>query len=135
MATSSGWRKSLGTVFLAILKLMAISCTDFPCAANSCMVFTVVLLIMAASWEYVDQHFPQTTAISGVGQFYLGAIIHRRSYLEGIARIIRIFLCKLLRNPEVEFAGFSQPKMRKPGSVQWVSLSRVPVEARSGRKP
>src|SRR5713101_4140075 len=53
---------------------------DFPCADNSCMVFTVLLLIMAVSWVNAEQHFTQTTALSGVGQFYPGAIIHRRLY-------------------------------------------------------
>src|SRR6266699_5201874 len=45
---------------------------DFPCAANSCIVFTVLLLIMAASCAHDEPHAPQLTAISGVGQFYLG---------------------------------------------------------------
>src|SRR5712691_6469506 len=53
---------------------------DFPCADNSCMVFTVLLLIMAASWVYDQPHTPQLTAISGGGQLYNEAIIHRRQY-------------------------------------------------------
>jgi len=47
-------------------------------ADNWCIVFTVLLLIMAVSCGHAQQHFPQRTAISGVGQFYLGAIIHGR---------------------------------------------------------
>src|SRR6266516_7245132 len=54
---------------------------DFPCAANSCIVFTVLLLIMAASCVHAESHAPQLTAISWGGQFYPGAIIRRRSYL------------------------------------------------------
>jgi hypothetical protein len=53
---------------------------DFPCANNSCIVFTVLLLIMAASCVHAQLHAPQLTAISWGGQFYPGAIIHRRLY-------------------------------------------------------
>src|SRR6266487_1670511 len=53
---------------------------DFPCAAHSCIVFTVLLLIMAASCVHAESHAPQLTAISWGGQFYPGAIIHRRLY-------------------------------------------------------
>src|SRR2546425_9430577 len=55
---------------------------DFPCTANSCIVFTVLLLIMAASCVHAQLHAPQLTAISWGGQFYPGAIIRRRSYVE-----------------------------------------------------
>src|SRR5450759_3740969 len=54
---------------------------DFPCADNSCIVFTVLLLIMAASCVHAQLHAPQLTAISWGGQFYPGAIIHRRLYV------------------------------------------------------
>src|SRR5712692_102998 len=53
---------------------------DFPCTANSCIVFTVLLLIMAASCVHATSHAPQLTAISWGGQFYPGAIRRRRSY-------------------------------------------------------
>src|SRR5437660_7625340 len=62
---------------------------DFPCAANSCIVFTVLLLIMAASWVYDQPHTPQLTAISGGGQFYPGAII-RLFQLFGEASVMMV---------------------------------------------
>jgi len=51
---------------------------DFPYANNYCIVITVMLLIMAAYWVHDEPHAPQLKAISGGGQFYPGAIIHRR---------------------------------------------------------
>jgi hypothetical protein len=41
--------------------------------ANSCILFTVLLL--AASLVHDEPHAPESTAISGDGQFYPGAII------------------------------------------------------------
>src|SRR6266567_8067577 len=48
---------------------------DFPCAAKSCIVFTVLLLIMAASCVHAQLHAPQLTAIS-----WGGSILSWRNY-------------------------------------------------------
>src|SRR6266568_9141385 len=64
---------------------------DFPCTANSCIVFTVLLLIMAASCVHATSHAPQLTASSWGGQFYPGAIIRRRSY-EGTQAAMKIMI-------------------------------------------
>ena len=38
---------------------------DLPCTANSCILFTVLLLIMAASCVHAEPHAPQLTAKGG----------------------------------------------------------------------
>src|SRR6266702_1436778 len=43
---------------------------DFPCAANSCMVFTVPLLSMATSCMDENNISHKSTAFLGVGQFF-----------------------------------------------------------------
>jgi hypothetical protein len=79
--TAPGLRRYLRTVVREMFKLCAIDWIDFPCAAKSCIVFTVGLLSMAGSCRYSLTKFP--TAYSHLGG---RSIPHRLKYTPSLTR-------------------------------------------------